>query len=106
QRLRPYAPGLMWYEGLRVATAHRRKGIARAMLEEAIDEARGHGFREMRLATRDEPAVRLFESAGFKLRGGRRGGRGSPGRGWGAGPHTRPVRGARALVDACGEQGL
>jgi len=32
-RLRPYAPGLMWYEGLRVATTHQRQGIARAMVE-------------------------------------------------------------------------
>lgn len=67
QRLRPYAPGLIWYEGLRIATSHRRQGIARAMLEAAIDEARQQGFREMRLATRDEPAVKLFESAGFKM---------------------------------------
>lgn len=66
QRLRPYAPGLMWYEGLRVAEAYRRQGIARAMLEAAIDEAREQNFREMRLGTRDLPAVRLFESAGFR----------------------------------------
>ncbi len=66
QRLRPYAPGLVWYEGLRVASSHRREGIARAMLASAIEEARDRGFRQMRLATRDEPAVRLFESAGFK----------------------------------------
>jgi len=65
QRLRPYAPGLVWYEGLRVAAAHRRQGIARAMLAASIEEARGHGFRQIRLATRDLPAVRLFESAGF-----------------------------------------
>jgi GNAT superfamily N-acetyltransferase len=66
QRLRPYAPGLIWYEGLRVSSAHRRQGIARAMLVAAIEDAREQGFREMRLATRDLPAVRLFESAGFK----------------------------------------
>jgi len=65
QRLRPYAPGLIWYEGLRVATARRRRGLARAMLTAAIDEAREQGFREMRLATRDLPAAQLFESAGF-----------------------------------------
>jgi GNAT superfamily N-acetyltransferase len=67
QRLRPYAPGLVWYEGLRVASSHRRRGIARAMLAAAIEEARQHGFREMRLATRDQPAVNLFESASFRL---------------------------------------
>jgi GNAT superfamily N-acetyltransferase len=65
QRMRPYAPGLAWYEGLRVASAHRRQGIARAMLASAIDEVREQGFREMRLATRDLPAIGLFESSGF-----------------------------------------
>ncbi len=68
QRIRPYAPGLVWYEGLRVATTHRRRGIGRAMLGAAIDEARQQGFKEMRLATRDQPAVDLFESAGFVRR--------------------------------------
>jgi GNAT superfamily N-acetyltransferase len=66
QRVRPYAPGLVWYEGLRVATSHRRQGLARAMLTSAIAEARGHGGSEMRLATGNPDAVRLFESAGFR----------------------------------------
>ena len=66
QRIRPYAPGLIWYEGLRVATEHRRQGIARTMLDSAVAEGREQGFREMRLATRDAPAVRLFETAGFE----------------------------------------
>jgi len=66
QRLRPYAPGLIWYEGLRVATSHRRRGAARAMLMSAIEEAREQGFQEMRLGTRDRPATDLFESAGFR----------------------------------------
>ena len=65
QRTRPYAEGLVWYEGLRVASSHRRRGIARSMLESAIAEARDHGFKEMRLATQNEPAAALFESAGF-----------------------------------------
>jgi len=65
QRLRPYAPGLIWYEGLRVASEHRRRGIARVMLAAAVEEARQHGFQEVRLATRDLPAVNLFESEGF-----------------------------------------
>lgn len=65
QRLRPFAPGLMWYEGLRVAPEQRRRGVARAMMAAAIEEAREQGIREIRLATRDEPAIRLFESMGF-----------------------------------------
>jgi GNAT superfamily N-acetyltransferase len=66
QRVRPYAPGLVWYEGLRVASTHRKQGIARAMLDSAITEFRQQGFREMRLATLNQPAIHLFESAGFK----------------------------------------
>jgi GNAT superfamily N-acetyltransferase len=66
QRVRPYARGLAWYEGLRVATSHRRQGVARAMLESAISEAREQGFREMRLGTANPEAVPLFESLGFR----------------------------------------
>jgi GNAT superfamily N-acetyltransferase len=65
QRLRPYAPGLIWYEGLRVASTHRRQGIARAMLAAALAEAKDQGFREMRLATGNAGAAQLFEAAGF-----------------------------------------
>ena len=66
QRIRPYAPGLIWYEGLRVDSDHRRKGLARAMMESAIAEAREQGFAEMRLATANPDAVPLFESLGFE----------------------------------------
>ena len=66
QRLRPYAPGLVWYEGLRVAASHRRQGLARAMLESAIAEAKEQGSGEMRLGTANLDAVKLFESVGFK----------------------------------------
>jgi GNAT superfamily N-acetyltransferase len=66
QRLRPYAPGLVWFEGLRVASTHRRQGLARAMLKSAIAEAREQGFREMRLATGNLGAAQLFESARFR----------------------------------------
>jgi GNAT superfamily N-acetyltransferase len=66
QRLRPYASGLMWYEGLRVASTHRRQGLARAMLESAIAESREHGFREMRLVTGNPAAATLFEEVGFE----------------------------------------
>ncbi|TMC72168.1 MAG: GNAT family N-acetyltransferase [Chloroflexi bacterium] len=66
QRLRPYASGLIWYEGLRVASTHRRQGLARAMLESAIAEAREQSFREMRLATGNLDAAGLFEELGFE----------------------------------------
>jgi N-acetylglutamate synthase-like GNAT family acetyltransferase len=66
QRLRPYAPGLIWYEGLRVASTHRRQGLARTMLKSAIAEAREQQFREMRLATGNPKAARLFEEVGFE----------------------------------------
>jgi len=66
QRLRPFAPRLVWYEGLRVASTHRRHGLARAMLGSAIAGAKEEGFREMRLGTANPDAVRLFESLGFR----------------------------------------
>jgi len=66
QRLRPFAPGLIWYEGLRVASTHRRQGVAREMLESAVTEAREQGFREMRLGTANPDAIKLFESVGFR----------------------------------------
>jgi GNAT superfamily N-acetyltransferase len=66
QRVRPYARGLAWYEGLRVATSHRRQGVARTMLASAISEAREQGFREIRLGTANPEAVPLFESMGFR----------------------------------------
>src|SRR5260370_16448369 len=61
QRLRPYAPGLVWYEGLRVAASHRRQGLARAMLMSAIPEVRAQGPRQIRLATLNPDSVRLFQ---------------------------------------------
>lgn len=65
QRLRPYSSGLVWYEGLRVASTHRRQGLARTMLQSAITEAREQSFREMRLATGNPAAAGLFEELGF-----------------------------------------
>ena len=66
QRLRPYAKGLIWYEGLRVASTHRRQGVGRAMLRSAIAEAREQNFREIRLATGNPAAAKLFEEFDFK----------------------------------------
>lgn len=68
QRVRPIEAGVLWYEGLRVATSHRRQGVARAMLRAAIEQARAEGRREVRLATANPHAVALFESEGFRLR--------------------------------------
>lgn len=68
QRLRPLAPGLAWYEGLRVDAQHRRQGIARTMLRAAAEEARRQGFLELRLRTGSEEAMALFESEGFERR--------------------------------------
>jgi len=65
QRMRPYATGLLWYEGLRVASSHRRQGLARHMLQSAIAEAREQNFREVRLATGNPAAAKLFEEVGF-----------------------------------------
>lgn len=67
QRLRPIARGVMYYEGLRVAGSHRRRGLGRAMLRAAIEEARGLGFERMRLYTESADAGRLFTTEGFKL---------------------------------------
>lgn len=67
QRLRPIAAGIIFYEGLRVASTHRRRGIARIMLLQALAEARALGFREIRLYTGNPDAGRLFASEGFRL---------------------------------------
>jgi GNAT superfamily N-acetyltransferase len=65
QRLRPITQGIVFYEGLRIAEEHRRRGFARAMLRHAIEEASGQGFREMRLITGNPAACKLFDSEGF-----------------------------------------
>src|SRR5439155_16544594 len=66
QRVRPLGPTVRWYEGLRVASSHRRLGVARTMLAAAIAEARATGATEMRLATGNPAALALFESVGFE----------------------------------------
>ncbi|HVD00340.1 MAG TPA: GNAT family N-acetyltransferase [Candidatus Dormibacteraeota bacterium] len=67
QRLRPIAPKVVWYEGLRVAPEQQRRGVARAMLEAAVAQTRGLGFEEIRLASANPDAIALFRSAGFEL---------------------------------------
>ena len=40
QRLRPYSSGLVWYEGLRVASTHRRQADVRPRQQRQRDQTR------------------------------------------------------------------
>lgn len=68
QRLRPLSARVVFYEGLRVGTRFRRRGLARAMLRAAVEESRTLGFERMRLVTGNPDAAALFESEGFRRR--------------------------------------
>jgi RimJ/RimL family protein N-acetyltransferase len=61
--------------GLMVAAAHRRRGIGRALLEQAVDWARENGVEKLELHVfpHNEPAIRLYEQFGFEHEGLRRG---------------------------------
>lgn len=56
-------------KSMRTASAHRRKGVARAVLIYIISEARKRGYTRLSLETGSqpafEPARRLYESFGF-----------------------------------------
>jgi putative acetyltransferase len=56
-------------KSMRTASGHRRKGVARAMLEHILGEARRRGYRRLSLETGAqpgfEPARQLYASAGF-----------------------------------------
>lgn len=56
-------------KSMRTATAHRRRGVARAMLTYIIDEAHNRGYSRLSLESGSqrefEPARRLYESFGF-----------------------------------------
>lgn len=67
QRLRPISSSILWYEGLRVAPGSEGKGLAGAMLQAGLEQARALGFREIRLVTANPRAIRLFRRAGFRL---------------------------------------
>jgi putative acetyltransferase len=60
--------------GLMVAASHRRRGIGRALLEDAVEWARGAGVRKLELHVfpHNEPAIRLYEEFGFEREGYRR----------------------------------
>lgn len=57
--------------GLMVAKGHRRRGIGRALLEQAVDWARGTGVTKLELHVfpHNEPAIRLYETFGFRREG-------------------------------------
>ncbi|MCM1135324.1 MAG: ribosomal protein S18-alanine N-acetyltransferase [Clostridium sp.] len=54
-----------------VTAAHRRKGIARRMMEHMLDKAEENGIGGCTLEVRasNQPAIRLYESLGFKGEG-------------------------------------
>jgi RimJ/RimL family protein N-acetyltransferase len=60
--------------GLMIAASHRRRGIGRALLEQAITWARDAGVRKLELHVFpwNEPAIALYESFGFEREGLRR----------------------------------
>ena len=60
--------------GLLVAASHRRRGIGRALLEQAVEWARevGVGKIELHVFPHNEPAIRLYERFGFEREGLRR----------------------------------
>lgn len=60
--------------GLVVAATHRRRGIGRALMEGAIEWARGAGVRklELHVLPHNAPAIALYETLGFEREGYRR----------------------------------
>jgi RimJ/RimL family protein N-acetyltransferase len=61
--------------GLMVAADYRRRGIGRALLDQAVAWARDAGVQKLELHVFpwNEPAIRLYESFGFEQEGLRRG---------------------------------
>ena len=61
--------------GLMVAAGHRRQGIGRALLEQAVEWARESQVEKLELHVfpHNEPAIRLYEQFGFEREGLRRG---------------------------------
>ena len=71
-RLNPMdaSPGA-WLDGLAVDESHRRRGIGRALMEEARRRASGAGCDSLVLHTHEEqgPALALYDSLGMKRHG-------------------------------------
>lgn len=60
--------------GLMVAAGYRRRGIGRALLEQAVEWAKETGIEKLELHVfpYNEPAIRLYEEFGFEREGLRR----------------------------------
>ena len=67
--LKALAPGHGEIKSMRTAEAHRRRGVARAVLAHIVQEARRRNYRRLSLETGSqlafEPALRLYERFGF-----------------------------------------
>ena len=61
--------------GLMVAKDYRRRGIGRAFLDQAVEWAQGAGVTKLELHVfpDNEPAIRLYETFGFRREGFREG---------------------------------
>jgi len=68
--LKEIDPGHGEIKSMRTAAAHRRAGVARAMLQHLLRVAEGRGYRRVSLETGSqdafEPARRLYASFGFR----------------------------------------
>jgi len=66
---------VLMINGIAVDPAHQRRGVGRALIDAAVTEARRRGKRRLRLRVlaHNEPARRLYDSAGFVVEGTLRG---------------------------------
>jgi ribosomal protein S18 acetylase RimI-like enzyme len=71
----PASAHVLEIKGLAVSPAHRRRGVARALLHAAIDQARAAGAERLtlRVLAHNEGARALYASCGFEVEGVLRG---------------------------------